>query len=132
MHLEEQPAALQVDPALARFAPLVDIAVCPISKAPLRLVGAVELKDRVTVADQSKIDSGLVGAFVSEEANRAYSIRGPIVNFLESESLRIDRGASLSVNAVFEEPDQEAKSSVRRWYDEFGWQKNERGDYYDS
>src|ERR1041385_3452220 len=87
MRLEEQPTALHVDPAIARFAPLLDIAVCPISKAPLRLVGAAELKDRVTVVDQSKIDSNLVGAFVSEEANRAYSIRGPIVNFLESESL---------------------------------------------
>jgi len=132
MRLEEQPTALHVDPAIARFAPLLDIAVCPISKAPLRLVGAAELKDRVTAVDQSKIDSNLVGAFVSEEANRAYSIRGPIVNFLESESLRIDRGTSPQVNRVSEEPDQEAKSSVRRWYDEFGWQKNEQGDYYDS
>jgi uncharacterized protein YbaR (Trm112 family) len=132
MHLKEQATAPHVDPGLARFAPLGDIAVCPISKAALRLVGAAELRARVTVADQSRIDSGLLGAFVSEEASRAYCIRGPIVNFLESESLRLGRGESMPVSPISEEPDQDAKSSVRRWYDEFGWQKNEQGDYYDS
>jgi len=132
MQLQEQVAASQIDSGLTRFAPLIDVAVCPISRTPLRLAGKTELETRVSARDRSKIDSDLVGAFISEEANRAYTIRGSIVNFLESESLQLDRGTSMSLTTDVEAAPDEATSSVRRWYDEFGWQKNEQGLYHDS
>lgn len=132
MQLYEQSPSAHLDPALARFAPLETILCCPISRTPLRLVGRDEVMRRIVGGDRSKVGEPLIGAFVSEEALRAYAIYGPIVNFLEAESLRLDHATSTPSSALGEQPSDETKSSVRRWYDEFGWQKNAQGIYYDS
>lgn len=127
--MQLQDATAPRDAALSRFAPLERIVQCPISRGPLRLVSAVELMNRIADADKSRVGAELVGAFVSEEACRAYAIRGSVVNFVESESIQLVTAPS---RMTAEQPDDEEKLRVRRWYDEFGWQRNEAGDYYDS
>jgi SAM-dependent methyltransferase/uncharacterized protein YbaR (Trm112 family) len=131
MQVQEQSATASVDLGLSRFGPLRDIVCCPISRTPLRLVGKHELLSRISAADRSRIGQDLVGAFVSDAVSRAYAIHGPIVNFLASESFPLDDAPPASFSK--DEPaENEAKSSVRRWYDEYGWQKNEQGMYHDS
>ena len=128
----EQIAPASLDSRVARFGPLQDIVCCPISRTPLRLASRDELISRINAADRSKISPDLIGAFVSEELRRAYVIRGPIVNFLASESLHLDDSPSSSSSEAGEQLEDKAKSGVRRWYDEYGWQKNDQGLYYDS
>jgi SAM-dependent methyltransferase/uncharacterized protein YbaR (Trm112 family) len=130
--VHERSAASQLKLDLARFADLGKIVVCPTSRSPLRLVGRDELKRRVEASDEWRIGPDVVGAFVSEESGRAYAVQGPVVNFLPAESLRLKLGSSPQIDSARVDSSDEAKSSVRRWYDEFGWQTNEQGMYYDS
>jgi ubiquinone/menaquinone biosynthesis C-methylase UbiE/uncharacterized protein YbaR (Trm112 family) len=119
------------DPKLAPFLELQAILCCPQSKSSLSLVSAAELLPRLPKDQLSRVPEGIVGAFVSEASLTAYPIVGRIINFLELESLKLSQRESIAPT----EPllrDQEIQLRVKRWYDEFGWQRNESGVYNDT
>jgi uncharacterized protein YbaR (Trm112 family) len=109
---------------LSQFALLQTIVCCPHSRSALSLVTTSELVRRLPEEERLRIPEGTTGAFVSESSQTAYPIVGRIVCFLEQDSLR------LSKDRPRERTDREAENSsirqsVKQWYDDFGWLRNE-------
>ena len=113
---------------LSRFAPLQTIICCPHSRSALSLVNTVELIKRLPEEERPRVPEGAVGAFVSESSQTAYPIVGRIVCFLDQDSLRLwpsERTGREAENSSIQQ-------SVKRWYDDFGWIRNEAGIYNDT
>jgi ubiquinone/menaquinone biosynthesis C-methylase UbiE/uncharacterized protein YbaR (Trm112 family) len=116
---------------LSRFAPLQNILCCPRSGSALSLVTTSELVARAPEEERSRIPEETVGAFVSESLQTAYPIVGGIVDFLEQDSLRLSRDRPAQ-SAEIDAQTASIQQSVKQWYDEFGWQRDESGIYNDT
>jgi SAM-dependent methyltransferase/uncharacterized protein YbaR (Trm112 family) len=124
------PDARPQDP-VARFAVLQEILCCPETRTPLRLVGIEELIVSLPDDERRRIPVGAMGAFVSDAARRAYPLVGRVANFLERECLRTVPAPPGTISSDAH-GDESLKSSVKEWYDQFGWRRNDRGLYNDS
>ena len=113
---------------LSRFAPLQTIVCCPDSRSALSLVNTVELVRRLPEEERPRVPEGTVGAFVSESSQTAYPIVGGIVCFLDQNSLRLRPSEPTGREAE----NSSIQQSVKRWYDDFGWIRNEAGIYNDT
>jgi SAM-dependent methyltransferase/uncharacterized protein YbaR (Trm112 family) len=118
---------------LSRFAALQPILCCPVTRAPLRLVGIDGLLSSLPGDEVGRIPEGTVGAFISDKALRAYPVIGRVADLLERDSLRI-RGTPLEGGARDEvvASDDHFKWDVKDWYDRFGWKKLNQGLYNDT
>ena len=116
---------------LSQFSRLQTIACCPNSRSALSLVTTSELVRRLPEEERVRVPEGTIGAFLSESAQTAYPIVGGIVCFLEQDSLRLsrERGSELTGR---EAENSSIRQSVKHWYDDFGWRRNESGVYNDS
>ena len=72
-----------------------------------------------------------MGAFVSESSLIAYPIVGRIANFLEQDSLLLSKDQRNTRTTRDPESDS-IQRSVKQWYDDFGWQRNQSGLYNDT
>ena len=107
------------------------ILCCPHTKTTLSLITISELLKRLPEDERRRVPEGTVGAFVSESSLIAYPIVGRIVDFLEQDSLLLSKGRrSENVGVDFET--DSIQLSVKQWYDNFGWQRNEAGIYNDT
>ncbi len=100
--------------------------VCPITNDPVRRVSLDELNS--LVADRATIKEGVTGAYISDSAKFAFPTEGEIHVFLQSEAIPLV-GAQAADTYTLAEPKNE---SVRKWYDTFGWVKNENDIYNDA
>ena len=116
---------------LSQFTPLQTIVCCPRSRSALSLITASELVRRLPEEERFRIPEGTVGAFVSESSQTAYPIVGRIVDFLEQDSLRLSNDQP-SERTGLEAENASIQQSVKQWYDDFGWKRNESGTYNDS
>ena len=114
----------------SRFQEFQEILCCPRTKGALSLITAAELLERLPRDERSRVPEGMTAAFVSESSLTAHPIIGRIVDFLDQDSLRLsmENGEKIRADAV----DGSVLDSVKRWYDEFGWQLNDRGIYNDT
>jgi SAM-dependent methyltransferase/uncharacterized protein YbaR (Trm112 family) len=120
-------------PTLVRVRFLHGILCCPITKAPLRLVGVDELLSNLAESERGRVSVGTVGAFISDVAGRAYPFSERIVSFLDRDALRTQAAsAEIGWAGGPKSGDDEVKQSVQDWYDGFGWRKNQRGVYNDT
>src|SRR5205823_2430932 len=94
---------------------------------PLRLVDKEELLE--IVPKERSVPNGTAAAFVSEEAGLAFPVIGIICSFLLEHEIAL-KGPHTKpqrngeVNSI--------RTSVKDWYNEFGWQRNARGLYNDT
>ena len=116
--------------SLSRLTDLQEILCCPRTKSQLSLINVSELLKRLPEDERSRIPEGTSGAFVSEASHTAYAIVGRIIDFLEQDSLRLSEDGHRPTG-VHEQNDSILRS-VKSWYDEFGWQRNESGMYNDT
>jgi SAM-dependent methyltransferase/uncharacterized protein YbaR (Trm112 family) len=114
----------------SQFHRLQEILCCPHSKAPLSLISVVALLERLPENERHRVPEGTVGAFVSEPLLTAYPIVGRIVDFLEQDSLPLSEVRNKWT--VLDAESESVMQSVKHWYDEFGWQRNEAGTYNDT
>jgi SAM-dependent methyltransferase/uncharacterized protein YbaR (Trm112 family) len=99
--------------------------VCPINKTPLEFVTAERLE---TLRDRTgTLSLDIKGAYVSS-AGVAYPVQDGIFNFIIPEAIPL-AGRMTRIPKTCENNN---KSSVRHWYEEFGWKKDESGVYLDS
>jgi ubiquinone/menaquinone biosynthesis C-methylase UbiE/uncharacterized protein YbaR (Trm112 family) len=117
--------------SLSQFAPLQTIVCCPNSRSALSLVTTSELVKRLPDEERLRIPEGTVGAFVSESSQTAYPIVGRIVCFLGQDSLRLSKDR-WSERTGREAENSSIRRSVKQWYDNFGWLRNEAGIYNDT
>lgn len=110
---------------------LKNILCCPKSKSPLSLITLAELLERLPEDEHARVPEATIGAFVSESSSLAYPIVGRIVDFLEQDALRISKDGTERI-ADPDAQDGSVLESVKRWYDEFGWQRNANGLYNDT
>lgn len=115
----------------SQFAALQTILCCPRSKSALSLITTSELLSQLPEDERRRVPEGTVGAFVSETSLAAYPIVGRIVNFLEPDSLLLSKDRRAERTEIDSESDS-IQQSVKQWYDEFGWQRNENGIYNDT
>ncbi len=116
---------------LDRFEPLLKIICCPYTKTPLVLLTLPELEESLLEAEQSRIPSGTIGALVSTASSKAYPIIGPVISFLEHDTLRLSKNANTLLTPD-SSPAASIKLGVKKWYDEFGWKQTEAGLYGDT
>jgi SAM-dependent methyltransferase/uncharacterized protein YbaR (Trm112 family) len=116
---------------LSAFELLQTIVCCPYSRSALSLVSAQDLLRRLPEKERTRVPEDITGAFVSESSQIAYPIVGRIACFLEQNSLRLARNPSLERDGRYAES-LTVQQSVKGWYDEFGWQRNESGLYNDT
>jgi ubiquinone/menaquinone biosynthesis C-methylase UbiE len=116
---------------LSQFAPLQTIVCCLQSRSALSLITTSELARRLPEEERHRIPAGTIGAFVSESSQTAYPIVGQIVDFLEQDSLRLSRDRP-SERTGREAENASIQQSVKQWYDDFGWLRNESGIYNDT
>jgi ubiquinone/menaquinone biosynthesis C-methylase UbiE len=90
-------------------------------------VTAGELISRLPAEERARVPEDMTGAFVSESSQIAYPIVGRIACFLEQTSLQLAASPSLR-----DAESLSVQQSVKRWYDEFGWLRNESGLYNDT
>lgn len=114
----------------SRFQEFQEILCCPRTKGALSLITVAELLERLPGDERPRVPDGTTAALVSESSLTAYPIIGRIVDFLDQDSLRLSKenGEKTRVDAA----DGSVLHSVKRWYDEFGWQVNDRGVYNDT
>lgn len=114
----------------SRFQEFQEILYCPRTKGALSLITVAELLERLPSDERPRVPDGTTAAFVSESSLTAYPIIGRIVDFLDQDSLRLSKenGEKIPVGAA----DGSVLHSVKRWYDDFGWQRNEGGIYNDT
>ena len=86
---------------------------------------------RLPEEECTRVPEDMTGAFVSESSQIAYPIVGRIACFLEQTSLRLAANPSLERDRRDAE-NLSVQQSVKRWYDEFGWLRNESGLYNDT
>jgi len=118
--------------ALNRFGHLVKVLCCPETKTSLQLLDAGELRSCVSDGDYERIREDTIGAFLSTSTGKAYPITPRVVSFLPQDAVRCHTeyvGAQTSIALTDED---EVKRGVKDWYDRFGWQRNDRGQYNDS
>ena len=72
------------------------------------------------------VPAGTSEVLVCHESGWAYPVTEGIARFLDYDAIRLD---GHSPNHVSESTD---KKSVREWYDNYGWQKNADGVYFDT
>jgi SAM-dependent methyltransferase/uncharacterized protein YbaR (Trm112 family) len=115
---------------LSQLAELQEILCCPRTKSDLSLITVSELLKRLPRDEQPRVPEGTTGAFVSNSSLTAYPIVGRVIDFLEQDSLSLakDGGRPAAVDGA----DSSILESVKSWYDEFGWQRNESGIYNDT
>lgn len=119
------------EPSLpSRFQEFQEILCCPRTKGALSLMTVAELLERLPRDEHPRVPDGTTAAFVSESSLTAYPIIGRIVDFLDQDSLRLSKenGEKIHLDAA----DASVLHSVKRWYDDFGWQRNEGGIYNDT
>jgi ubiquinone/menaquinone biosynthesis C-methylase UbiE/uncharacterized protein YbaR (Trm112 family) len=116
---------------LSYFAPLQAIVCCPRSRSALSLVTTSELVRLLPEEERCRIPEGTIGAFVSESSQTAYPIVEGIVDFLEQDSLKLSHDRPTKRTELDAENASILKS-VKEWYDEFGWLRNESGIYNDT
>jgi SAM-dependent methyltransferase/uncharacterized protein YbaR (Trm112 family) len=117
-------------PPLSQFIELQEILCCPHTKSALSLTTLAQLLKRLPEDERARVPEGTTGALVSEASFTAYPIVGRIVDFLEQDSLRLSKDGDRRVRIDGE--NDSIQQSVQRWYDEFGWQRNESGIYNDT
>jgi hypothetical protein len=78
-----------------------------------------------------RIPEGTIGAFVSEDAQTAYPIVGQIADFLEQDSLQLSKDRPRE-RIGREAENASIQQSVKQWYDNFGWLRNDSGSYNDT
>jgi ubiquinone/menaquinone biosynthesis C-methylase UbiE/uncharacterized protein YbaR (Trm112 family) len=115
---------------LSGFEVLQTILCCPHSRSALSLVTAQELLSRLPEKERTRVSKDITGAFVSESSQIAYPIVGRIACFLEQNSLRLATNPPLECDG--RDADLSIQQGVKRWYDEFGWLRNETGLYNDT
>jgi SAM-dependent methyltransferase len=115
---------------LSRLTDLQKILCCPHTKSELSLITASELLKRLPEDERRRVPKDTTGAFVSEASHTAYAIIGRVIDFLEQDSLRLSEDGHRPAPA--HEQNGSILQSVKSWYDEFGWQKNESGIYNDT
>jgi ubiquinone/menaquinone biosynthesis C-methylase UbiE len=118
--------------SLSRFLSLQSILCCPITGGPLRLLGIENLASMLADGEVGRIPEGTVGAFISDQALRAYPLIGRVADFLERDSLGILGAARDSAEEETTPADEHFKWSVKDWYDRFGWKKTSQGLYNDT
>lgn len=116
---------------LSQFTPLQTIVCCPHSRSALSLFTTSELVRRLPEEERYRIPEGTIGAFVSESSQTAYPIVGRIVDFLEQDSLRLSKDRPAERTELDAE-NASIQQSVKQWYDEFRWLRNESGIYNDT
>jgi ubiquinone/menaquinone biosynthesis C-methylase UbiE/uncharacterized protein YbaR (Trm112 family) len=116
---------------LSGFEPLEKIVCCPYSRSALSLVTVQELLSRLPEEERTRVPEDMTGAFVSEVSKIAYPIIGRIACFLEQNLLRLAENPRVECDGRDEES-VSVRQSVKRWYDEFGWLRNESGRYNDT
>lgn len=97
--------------------------VCPVTKGPLEFVQRGQFQSMI--AGQSSLGENVEAAYISRTAKLAFVVEDDIVNFLPSEAVNIDTGD-------FGTEPKPRNFSVKKWYDEFGWVKNDYGIYNDT
>ncbi len=103
------------------------------TQGPLRLVGVDELLSRLSDTERKRVSPGTLGAFISEAHGRAYTVTERVADFLEQDSLEIQtQSQAIAPAAVAVAADDGIKRSVKDWYDQFGWRKNDSGSYIDT
>ena len=115
----------------SQFIELQKILCCPRTKSALSLITVSELLKRLPPEEHARVPKGTTGAFVSETSSVAYPVVGRILDFLEQDSLQMSPG----LRDGHVEVDRQTESilqSVKRWYDDFGWQRNAGGIYNDT
>jgi len=124
---------------LDRFYALQRILRCPHTGEPLSLLSLSELQDRLPGGTSASLAEGTRGAFASERKQIAFPIIGGIVHFLDDDVLSLSATAPVAAarndaEAAGSEPTEadSVKASVRQFYDDFGWQRNEFGIYNDT
>jgi len=95
------------------------------------LLNTVELARRLPEEERYRIPKGTVGAFVSESAQTAYPIVGRIVDFLEQDSLQLSNERR-NERTEGQQEELSIQESVKQWYDDFGWLRNDSGIYNDT
>ena len=123
-----QPAAVSFLPSYQYFLPLMQILECPRTGGHLTLSAFEDVLALLSPGQVSQIPEGTSAFLVSAEAKVAYPIRGLICSFLSSEEIHID--GKIPSGTVTR--DDEIKRSVKRFYDDHGWQPNEAGIYHDT
>ncbi len=114
----------------SRFQEFQEILCCPRTKGALSLITVAELLERLPRDERPRVPDGTTAAFVSGSSLTAYPIIGRIVDFLDQDSLRLSNDANENLGKDAHRTS--ILQSVKRWYDEFGWQSNERGVYNDT
>jgi ubiquinone/menaquinone biosynthesis C-methylase UbiE/uncharacterized protein YbaR (Trm112 family) len=122
---------LQEKALLSGFELLQTILCCPHSRSALSLVTAQELLSRLPEEERTRVPKDITGAFVSESSQIAYPIIGRIACFLEQNSLRLATNPSLECDRR-DADNLSIQQSVKQWYNEFGWLRNETGLYNDT
>ena len=110
------------------FSPLMNIVRCPYTKTPLVLMPLSEFQGSLSATEKDRIPDGTIAVMVSTAAGCAYPIIGQIISFLEQDTLKISADALQKSIPASLEP-KLIQLDVKKWYDEFGWEKNETGQY---
>jgi ubiquinone/menaquinone biosynthesis C-methylase UbiE/uncharacterized protein YbaR (Trm112 family) len=124
-------ASMEEKSPLSQFSRLQTIVCCPNSRSALSLVTTSELVRLLPDEERVRVPEGTIGAFLSESAQTAYPIVGGIVCFLEQDSLRLSRDRESDLTGR-EADNSSIRQSVKQWYDDFGWRRNETGVYNDT
>lgn len=131
LYVDRQMNTQTVSEVFDRYGFLQTIVCCPITKGPLKLVGIDELLSRLSDVERERLPKGAIGAFMSEGHRRAYPVTDTVANFLEQNSIAIQSDSIATVGAPTVLGD-DIKQSVKAWYDQFGWKKNDSGTYNDT
>lgn len=122
---------MEISALLSGFELLQTIVCCPYSRSALSLVTPQEVISRLPKEERTRVPEDMTGAFVSESSQLVYPIVGRIACFLEQTSLRLAANPSLE-SYKRDAEDLSVQQSVKRWYDEFGWLRNESGLHNDT
>jgi len=118
---------------LDRYGAFKTILCCPMTQGPLRLVGIDELLSHLSDVERKRMSPDTIGAFISDARGRAYPVTERVADFLEQDSLAIENRSLTGVPiAGTVAADDGIKRSVKDWYDQFGWKKNDSGSYIDT
>lgn len=110
------------------YRPLMRILRCPHTGGKLRLVVVEDLLPTLMPEQRTRIPADMCAAFISDEAKTAYPVLGMICSFLAEHEIGL-----MEVQESYSHGGSEAiKSSVKHYYDRFGWQSNEAGVYHDT
>ncbi len=107
-----------------RFSQIAPILRCPVSGETLTVIDQADAELLLREASIAGLER-VTGALLARKSGWTYLIRGRIID------LRVENAVGTNASAVAariqSDASQEVRASVQKWYDSFGWRRNDEG-----